>query len=348
MSPAVTILLITIGAGPRDSADPFTPAVTQATREALGPEAHVVSKELDEAPSDDAATELGAEAHADAVVEVQWSEPDHLHTTIRMQRTGTTRWLDRDVGFRSIDEPGERGRTVGFAIASMLPEYTARAEAAAPSPDPTTAAPSRAAQASAAASPQPLPVEPAVERRSTEREQATGAARGRVRHPTSISFVATGALGTGDPASSVGGSFDFRRELFPAFALRLGVGARFGLVPESNIVTRFFEGQLGLAWSAWSSADGRGSIGARVDALLAVAQFAYDSPGSGTVNKEKTLPGGALLLEGGYFFTPELAFVAAAGGEGFFGKTDVFVGTARRTSLGPLHPVAELGLRIGF
>src|SRR5579871_3120149 len=129
MSPAVTILIIAIGAAPREGADsagdPFTPAVTRATREALGPDTQIVLKELEMAPSDETARSLGVEAHADAVAEVEWSLPDHLHTKVRLQRAGATRWFDRDVGFRSIDEPAERSRTVGFAIASMLPEYAA-------------------------------------------------------------------------------------------------------------------------------------------------------------------------------------------------------------------------------
>src|SRR5581483_6859757 len=115
MSPAVTILIITIGAAARDGAggagDPFTPAIARATREALGPDTQIVLRELESAPSDDAATELGVEAHADAVVEVEWSLPDHLQTKVRLQRAGATRWFDRDVGFRSVDEPAERSRT---------------------------------------------------------------------------------------------------------------------------------------------------------------------------------------------------------------------------------------------
>ena len=169
-----------------------------------------------------------------------------------------------------------------------------------------------------------------------------------VHHPTSISLRAVAALGVDDPATAFGGAFDFRRDLFSALALRVGVGARFGVGSQSDIATRFFEGQLGIAWRAWASANGRGSLGARLDALLTIAQFTYASPSSGDVNKEKTLPGGDAVFEAGYFFTPTMALVAGGGAEVLFGKTDVFVGPARRTSLAPVHPVFDLGISIGF
>jgi hypothetical protein len=330
MSPGVTILLITIGSAPGDGAgiegDPFTPAVARATKEALGPDTHLVSKELEAAPSDEAATELGTEVHADAVVEVEWSLPDHLHSIIRMQRAGAARWFDREVGFRSIDEPTERGRTVGFAIASMMPEYMAPAEP----PLPKTKAP--------ITSPSP----PKPDTVAMPPEQAA------VRHSTSISFSAIAALGVHDAGSGLGGAFDFSHEFVPTLALRVGVGARLDLAPTAEINDRLFEGRLGFGWHAWTSGNGRGALGARVDALLAIALFTNASSGSGAVSKEKTLPGADALFEGSYFFTRDLAVIAGAGGEILFGTTDVFVAGVRRATLSPAHPVAELGLSIGF
>jgi hypothetical protein len=335
MSQALTLLLITIATGSGDPngalEDPLTPGIIRATREALGAETRVVSKQLQAPPDDAAVTELGAQLHADAVIEVEWSLPDHLKTTIRMRRSGGTRWLDRDIGFRENDDPDERSRTVGFAIASMLPEYVARPEVSATAEGPAP---------------------PSVQRKespskSTETHEATAVLEKPVHHANSTSLSGLAAFGVDDRGGGFGGVFDYRRELAPALSLRVGVSGRFGQTPASEVSTRFLSGGVGLAWSSWRSNSGRAALGLRLDAQMVVVEFIYQSP-TGAADKQKFLPGGTLALEGSYFFTRAVAVAIAAGGEAVFGQTNVFVGAQRTTSLAPLHPVVELGLRVGF
>jgi len=361
MSPALTILLITIAAGGGDSGgamdDPFTPGVARATREALGPDTQIVLKELETAPDEAEAVELGARAHADAIVEVEWSLPDHLRTTIRLQRLGSKRWLDRDVGFREVDEPGERSRTVGFAIASMLPEYAARAQASQPS---ATAAPVAAPEPSKPAA--RAGSSPSKRRESSTDEAATeghpgatgeasataGPPEPRIRHANSASLSGIAALAIGDRGGGFGGVLDYRRELGPTLSLRVGVSGRISLDSPTEVSARFVNGAAGVAWNAWSSNNGRGLVGLRLDALMVVAQFEYRSPERVTTQKQKFLPGSDLCVEAGYFFTRGVSVVAAAGAEAVFGQTTVFVGDRRATSLRPVHPLLELGIRAGF
>src|ERR1051326_2081950 len=130
MPSPLTILLITLGGAPGVGGDePFTPGIARAAREALGPDVHLLMRRVEAMPSDTDAVALAEQAHANAVVEVTWGTWDHLRATIRMRRQTVGRWLDREIGFRAVDDPGERSRTVGFAIASMIPERAERPEA---------------------------------------------------------------------------------------------------------------------------------------------------------------------------------------------------------------------------
>lgn len=360
MSAQVTILLIAIAAGPGKTADPFTPAVARATRDALGSGTDVVVRQLEKLPSDGDAVSLAAQAHADAVVEVSWSLPDHLHTTIRMQRTGTARWMDRDIGFRDVDEPDERSRTVGFAIASMLPEYAARAEAAAPlvtpaaeAPKPASSGPEAGAPRAANPSSPPEPTPPKEERSPApaEEDEASAPSSGPSPPPNGSSRISAGALAAfaiGDRGGAVGGFIDFRQRLSRTLSLRVGANGRTGFTPLASVNTRGFAGAAGVAWSAWVSSNQRASVGLRVDALMTVVEFRYQSATLATTEKEKALPGADVALEGSYFFAPWLGVVSAVGAEALFGQTNVFIDDQKKTSLGPVHPVVELGLRAAF
>ena len=126
------------------------------------------------------------------------------------------------------------------------------------------------------------------------------------------------------------------------------MGARLGQDPPAGVVTRFFYDAAGLAWNAWTASNGRGAVGVRLDALLILTQFAHTSLDDATVNRHKLMPGGDLVVEAGYFFTRGVAVLVGGGGEAVFGQTDVFVNGRRAATLGPLHPVVELGLRAGF
>jgi hypothetical protein len=335
MSPALTILLITIsGASPDDTGaadDPYAPAIVRATREALGANTQIVSKRFDALPSDAEVVALGADVHADAVVEVTWSLPDHLRTTIRMERTKTGQWLDREVGFRPNDDPAERSRTVGFTIASMLPEGSARTETPPAKPD----------------EPVPVPV-PVPVRDSGAAHPAAEPREERLHHDNSISAAALVAFGVGDGGGGFGAVLDYRRALVDVLSLRFGVGARVGQGGPPGLTTRGFSGAVGLAWDAFSTQNGRGRLGLRLDALFDLAQFEHVAAGGATATRYKFLPGAALLAEASYFFTPGAAVVVGGGAEALFGETDVLVAGEQVAAFEPVHPVVELGLRAGF
>jgi len=57
-----------------------------------------------------------------ATVQLEWRDATHLRASLRLHASRTDRWVDREIAFADEDTPVERGRTLGFAIASMLPE----------------------------------------------------------------------------------------------------------------------------------------------------------------------------------------------------------------------------------
>jgi hypothetical protein len=320
MSGALTILLLTVLG--HDAGDPFTPAVTRATREALGPETEIVFRAMPYLPSDAEAASLAVELHADAVVELTWSVPDHLRANIHLRRTATGRWIDREIGFRTVDDPAERGRTVAFMVVSMLPERF-RAPNATTTPRETPAAGERL-----------LPLAPTTAGQS---------------HVGSIGGMLIAALGVGDNGGGAGGALDFRVRLDPTFAIRFGGGARAGQDPPAQVVTRFYYGAAGIAWTAWTAQNARVALGLRWDALLIRTDFAHLSTSqTGTESDGKWIPGADLLFEAAYFITRGAAISAGVGAEATFGKTDILVGGRRINTIEPLRPLLELGIRAAF
>jgi hypothetical protein len=325
MSAALTIVLLTIA--DRDIADPFTPAVTRATREALGAETLVVSRSLSSLPSDVDAASLGNELHADAIVEVTWSLPDHLRANIHLRRASTGRWVDREIGFGPADDPIERSRTIGFTVASMLPERFGQA-----APPPPSARQEGA------------PVAPAEVPTPTQRAPPE-----KLYHPSSLAAMFVAALGVRDYGGGVGAALELRARVGRTVSLRVAGGARLGNDPPAQIATRFFYGATGVAWDAWTSHDARATVGLRLDALAVRADFSRPSVTiEATEHQAKWMPGADLVLETSYFFTHAAALVAGAGGSACFGRTDVVVSGEKVTTIQPFHPVLEVGLRAGF
>jgi hypothetical protein len=112
-------LVVLIASG--DAKDPVAQSMDKALHQALGAETRVLFRPMSEG---DAVT-------ADAVVTIVWREN---RVTLRMH--AGDRWIDREIGFAAGDADAERGRTLGFAIASMLPERTEPPPAPVPPPPP--------------------------------------------------------------------------------------------------------------------------------------------------------------------------------------------------------------------
>jgi hypothetical protein len=123
--PLTLILLVAAG----ESGDATTRGIADATQDALGSESRVLVRESEGGAPDDAqalATERSSRANA--VVELCWVAPRHRRATLRMHVASTGSWIERHFAFRRADADAERGRTLGFAVASILPEALSSAQ----------------------------------------------------------------------------------------------------------------------------------------------------------------------------------------------------------------------------
>ncbi|MGO9832926.1 MAG: hypothetical protein ACLP1X_01790 [Polyangiaceae bacterium] len=121
MGDAVTLIVL-VAAGA--AGDPTTVAMTGATRDALGG-ASVEVRETRGPPDDEAALAVEASSHAEAIVELRWADARHGQATLRLHIAAGGRWIERVIRFKPSDAYAERGRTLGFEVASMLPEGAA-------------------------------------------------------------------------------------------------------------------------------------------------------------------------------------------------------------------------------
>jgi hypothetical protein len=318
------LVVILVAAG--EASHPATRGVVGAAREAYGPGFEVEVRETEVVPSDERALAVGTALHAAAVVELSWDAPVHRQATIRFHLQSRPAFGDRVILFDETDDVGERGRTVGYAIASMM---TAPSE-----PDrPPAATRPRADSISA-------PARPPVHSVPSTTSWTHGA----------IDAVAAGATGVAGSAAGWGGSLSGRWYLLAPLALRIGASARAGQVIPAQSTSLLMHAAAGVAWVPLRAT--RASpfdVGVRIDALLMREQlthFSDDDPEP--VPAARWLPGADAALEAVWLFSPNAGFLGCFGAEVAFGRTDVTLHQVRVTSIPPLRLVFQAGVRAAF
>jgi hypothetical protein len=328
---ALTLLvLIASGDGGRDATGPVATSMARAVKEAVGGDAQVVIREVPKVPSDDDAIALARELHAGAVIELLWKDPEHRRATLHFHaEPGASRWTDREVGFDATDADAERGRMIGFAIASMLPEH-AVAAAAPPPPTPPPPAP-------------PPPPEPS--RRDADDAHGEGPPEppGEVlRWLGALDLAAAGSLG-GD-ATGLGGVLSARWDFAPSFSARVAGGVRGGQVDAAGASSTIWSGAAGLVWRAVPATTTRSlGLAVRLDVLAMQVRLGRDAS-----HATLWLPGADLAVEGSWMLARPIALFAAVGAEAAFGATDVFLFSRRVTTIPPIRALGEAGIRAHF
>jgi hypothetical protein len=305
MKPAVIVLLL-VARG--DMQQPAMAALTRAAETVLGPESRIVFHEQPKALGDEEAISLADQMRASMVVTVVWSNDQsraHVHVHFA-ERPG---WLERDVSFSPRDPPAERGRTLGFEIATMVPDLPPEAPPRAPPP----------------AKPEERPLVPVASRASA----------------WAVDLDGTGAIG-GD-ATGYGIAAGARWAFVPSAFVRAGGSVRFGHVLPANATSTTWVPSIGMGYLPAVVAN-RLRAGARIDALALFTELARSSPAE---SRGRWTPGVDLLAELEIAASP-VAFDAAVGAEYAWGSTDVRIGDTNATTLPRLRLVAELGLRLQF
>jgi hypothetical protein len=194
--------------------------MVRSVEDALGGRARVVLRTVDSLPADAAALALSRDAGADAVAEVRWLDAQRQQASVHVHVADEPSWRERLVGFAAADAPVERGRTIGFTIASMIPDLSDATEPA-PSSPPVPPAPPLVSSSppipGAASGPPPTAAPAAVPRPAREREPL-GA----------VELVLVDAWSPDGSASSLGASLAAEARLGSSWSARLSFGWRAG------------------------------------------------------------------------------------------------------------------------
>ena len=345
MAGALT-LIIFVASG--DSDDSTSRSMLRATRSALGAQSHVELREARDPASDTQALAAEQRSHVDAVVEVTWTEGEHRQATLRVHMARSDRWVDRSIGFHASDVDAERGRTLGFAVASMIPEASGgpASEAEPPSP-PVVSPPVPPPVPPPTPPPAPVPsvLEPPPTADRLPRARAAGAGRPDV---VAIDVVGLGAAG-GD-FDTLGAAASVQWLPVSWLGLRLGGGARAGNVQSAQATTLTLLGSAGaVLYPLRASASRPFGVWIRADYVLqrpSLTHFSAQTPSSAT--QERWMSGMDALVGVEWRFSSEVGLLAGIGGEDVFSTTYVQVQGAPVATLPPLRGVAEVGFRLGF
>jgi hypothetical protein len=307
MKPAVIVLLL-VARG--DMQQPAMAALTRAAESVLGPQSRIVFHEQPKALGDEEAIALADQMRASMVVTVTWSSDQsqaHVHVHFS-ERPG---WLERDVSFSPRDPPAERGRTLGYEIATMVPDLP-----------PTQAPPPSAPPA---ARPEERPLVPIAV------------------HPSAWAVDLNGTGAVGGDATGYGIGAGARWAFVPSAFVRAGGSVRFGRVlPASATSTTWIPG-VGVGYLPFVVPN-RVRVGARADGLAIFTELSRSSPAEA---RGRWTPGVDLMAEVEVAASP-VAVGVAVGAEYAWGSTEVRVGETDTTTLPRLRLLAELGLRLRF
>jgi hypothetical protein len=350
--PLTLVILVAAGQG----GDASTEGVLRAAREGLGANARLVIREAPGSPTEADALDIESSTPSDAVAEVRWTNArrDRASLLVLVPRTG--RWVYRAIRFAASDAPLERGRTLGFAVVSMLPEGGLTPPDRAPSPQAPESTPSAApvAQPSGAV-PATLPSPPTaavigqeeVDEKPPPPTQVPGELRQQPR--LAIDIVGIGAIGLGGSADGIGAAAAAQWFALPALSLRLGGGGLAGSLPSADANTSYFLGEAGVALHPLRARPGRPfGIAFRVDCVVMRQSASRLGPGSSPASYERWLPGAAATLDADYLFAPEVELVLGLGIVDVFGPTHVSVQGVPVATIPPLRAVPDAGFRLRF
>jgi hypothetical protein len=329
--PLTVVVLVASGGG----AEPATLAIERAAHEALGHGARVVICESAGAPTDGEAL-ASAPAGEGSVVEVIWGDAAHRVASLRVHVNGRTRWVERTIGFGSADAEGERGRTIGFTLAAMVPEPEGLTQPSPPPSAPVAAPPLPAAPASKAAP-------------DVDDESALGPiSRHEVRYTLDLFGLAATALG-GD-VQTAGGGAALETFLTSFFALRIGGSVRAGSIGGARAHVLALLGSGGIALHPWRTGPSR-FFGAsvRADYVIMNQSVTHASPaGSDVSTRARPLSGFDVFFDTEWRLATGADLFAGAGVESVLATTYVDLNGSRMATLPPWAALADAGLRLGF
>lgn len=326
-------LLVLVVAG--DTAEASLSAFEGTLRSTLGATARVALERLAQDPPDEVSAARGE--NLDGVVELSFSA-DGSTARLHCYLPRRERWVDREISFGGgatdpTREASERGRLLGFAVATMFAEGPSDEQRepprAIPKPDRPTA-------------PRPAP-RPS----SAPADQAPNPAPSPIRH-RSLEFAGIASSGLDGTASGIGASAGVRWQGLPPLALRGFIAGRAGNVAAAQASTRTAQIGAGVA-CAFLPPERTLELGVRADALLSYFEATHLSEDDiAPDTKRRWLPGVDAVLEGGFRFAGSAGVFTGLGIEAMFGSTEIYTHGRRVAVVPPLRVIGELGFRTRF
>ena len=323
---AAALVVFVVGSGHARAA---TPAFEAAARGVLGAETKIQIIRLDEELSDE---ETVARANGvDGVVELIWSNErtTHIHCYVSRER----RWVDREITFGANDsnvarDAIERGRLLGYAVATIFADEAEPGTAAPGTAAPGTAAP-EVIHSTLAPNAQGEPNQPSLTRRCIE-------------------FSGVASSGLGGTATGLGASAGIRATVVGPLSARLFVAGRAGNIVHAQASTRDARFGGGLALGVPFRED-RFELGLRSDLFISYFDATHLSEDDVAPDRRsRWLPGADLVAEGGFRFAGNAGLFLGFGVEAMLGKTDLYTHGRLVAVVPVLRAVGEIGFRIGF
>lgn len=324
MDPVLLVVLVSAA----DAEAPGTPAALAALREAVGARGEVRLRTLVPGENPESATSGGG-----ASVVLHWEENGkraHLRVHPRTSAPGENAWFERDLGFDERDAVAERGRAVGFALVSMLPDDLARASA--PSPPPPSA-------------PKSPPATKVVERPPLvpETPRANRVALGELEVRGQFALAPQGF--GGGLGVSVGGQVFLGK----TFGLHVEFGLRGAEAAAVESRASYLRAGGGLALRGGLARNLE--LGGSLDVLVlreSMSHFSSAGDESVPVVEARALPGVRAEARLAYFLTSSAAVSLGLGIETALGNTEIFRDGKAVGAIVPVRIGVEPGVRIRF
>ncbi|MDB5221168.1 MAG: hypothetical protein JWO86_9095 [Myxococcaceae bacterium] len=290
---AALIILILVGAG--EMADPSTSPLRSALEKTARRPVAVAVREIAVVPDEAESAWIAADAKVDVVVEVGWSSPAHQHATVHLHGRDGRVLRASELDFAPTEPGAERGRAVGFAIATMLADEPVAAgivasTAAAVAREQAAIAPVAAPAPSVTAQP-PSPTTTTGASVAIPRDRVAAEDEGYSR----FAVEGAGSASADARGNATGGGPLLRLQWNVARDLGLRVGGSARWFTASGVASSELGGSAGALWTFARSAVL--AAGLRVEG--GVARDAFTERTAATTNpRGKVIPGQSVARGG--------------------------------------------------
>jgi len=299
--------LLVIALATNELGSPHTAAVLRSAREVLGPSVTVRVEVVDDAAK---RSPNNATQPSSAYAWLSWDR-DARAAHLRCYIPESGRWIQRDVTFEEQDPENERGRTLGFVIASIFVEGHETAN------PPVVPAPSKPKE------------EPAPK-------------------PKLYQLAAAADVAMAHDATSLGAWVHAQRRISSRFSLGVGSDARFGALTEASAGARFFAVGAVATLRGWPK-NGAAWLGIRSFGGAESVTFTHKSEDDPTAVAESAwVPRLDLLLHGSLELEGSSVLFFDLGTNYRFGSTDIYVRGLRRAHIPNFIGIARIGVGARF